>query len=165
MGKGRGKTFEGELLSAFRDKHPNAYVERNHDRMVWGKPELSLPSPPDLIVVKPDSLYLIEAKAKAGKSMPFSYSGGGTTLTDHQHDYLMKWDNMGKRYKGFIAVNLYNNKKGRFNRAWLVPIKYWSQYQQRYPRKSIAMKHLEDDLPYNELIRIPGSKWQLPEWA
>lgn len=164
MGRGRGKSFERELLKAFREKYPDSYVERNHDRTVWGKPELSLPSPPDLLAVTPNNMYLIETKASSGKSISFQYSSGGPTLKEHQLLYLQKWDAMGDTFHGFIAVNLYNNKKGRFNRAWLVPVEYWCNYQNRYPRKSIAMKHLEDDLPKNELIRVSGS-WILPDWV
>lgn len=165
MGRGRGKVFEGEVLRALCERYPSCYVERNHDRTIYGKPELSLPSPPDLIAILPHANYLIECKAKGGKSMPFKYSGGGDTLSQHQHDYLMQWENISDQCKAFVAVNLYNNKKGRFNRAWLVPIEYWSRYQSRYPRKSISIKHLEDDLPDHELIRLPGSKWELPSWV
>ena len=165
MGRGRGKTFEKELLDALRERYPDGYIERNQDRTVYGRPDLSLPSPPDLIALTGDDNYLIECKAKAGKSMPFFYSSSGPTLSEHQEEYLLNFDALSESHHGYVAINLYNNKKGRFNRAWLVPIEYYVHYMNRYPRKSISIKHLENDLPNNELIRLRGSRWQLPEWV
>lgn len=154
----RGKAFERELRKAFVARYPTAYVERNPDRLT-GKGGHSVPSPPDLLVNAAHCNYLIECKAIAGKSLPFS------NLSPHQHDHLMRYEEVSNMHKGFVAVNFYNNKKGRFNRAWLVPIGFWSEYQSRMPRKSLAMADLERLLPEHEMIRGKGSVWILPRWT
>ena len=167
----RGKSFETELRNAFRTKHPGKYIERNHDRLTgkWGENgnAISLPSPPDLLVngggANGIRCYLIECKAQQGVSIPFMRKKDSPTLSDHQHDYLMDYEASGEIFHGFVAINFY--KKRSFKKAWLVPITYWSQYQDRYPRKSLAMKHLEQDLPNYELHWQGKGVWKLPAWA
>ena len=168
----RGKSFENELRKAFLVKYPGAYVERNPDRLTgrWGTDgrAISLPSPPDLIVNGArDSNYLIECKAQQGVSIPFARGKDKVTgelrptLSDHQHDYLMDYDKISDHHFGYVAVNFY--EKRSYKKAWLIPISYWSNYQARYPRKSLAMKHLESDIPDMEMLWGGNGIWILPE--
>lgn len=122
---------------------------------------MSAASPPDIIVNHKTANYLIECKVVKGISLPL------TRLSPHQHDYLMRYDDISECHHGHVAVMFYNGQRGRGRvlRAWLVPAPYWSRYQEKYPRKSLAMKHCESDLGSNELTWIPGRGWELPDWV
>jgi len=154
-----GKRFEGELRKAFLGRHPEAYVERNPDKMV-GKSKFSVPSPPDLIVNCRAGNYLIECKVVKGISLPLS------RLSDHQHDYLMRYEMIGGSHHGYVATLFYNGQRGsgRKHDAWLIPISYWSKYQTKHPRKSLAMKHCLADLERFRMRWIPAEGWELPAW-
>lgn len=153
-----GKTFEYQLRNAFRKKYPDAFVERQTDRMYQGG--ASAQSPPDLIVNRDGANYLIECKATKGKSIPFSRLG------DHQKRYLERYDSIGSQHHAFVACLFYNGQRGsgRVYRSWLVPILYWSDYQKKHPRKSMSINHIERDLRSHKLEWSKG-EWHLPDWA
>ena len=155
-----GKRYESELAKAFRAKHPEAFVERQPDKMI-GKGKVSLPSPPDLLVNSRVGNYLIECKVVKGISVPLN------RLSIHQHDYLMRYDLISQDHAGFVGLLYYNGQrgKGRVYDSWLVPILYWSNYIHRYPRKSLARKHVEGDLKKYRCTWVPGVGWELPAWA
>lgn len=159
MSKGKGKSFERDLAKAFRSKYPKSFVERIPDKMI-GKGNVSVQSPPDLVVNSPRYQYLIECKVVKGISLSLS------RLSPHQHDYLEVYDRISLTHKAYVAVCFYNGKlgKARVNRAWLVPIHYWDGYTERHDRKSIAMKHLEVELADNELHWVPAVGWEIPLW-
>ena len=154
-----GKVFEYQLRDAFKKKYPDAFVERQVDRMFGSG--ASVQSPPDLIVNRDGAAYLIECKATKGKSIAFD------RLSAHQLTYLQKYDAIGECHHGFVACLFYNGQRGsgRVYRAWLVPISYWHDYQYRYPRKSISVGHVEMELGRFELLWVSGRGWELPVWV
>jgi hypothetical protein len=153
-----GKRFEYELLKAFKTKHPDGYCKRFTDSM-FGK-GMSQASPPDFIINVKEYDALVECKAVKGISLPFS------RLSLHQLQELEHYDSISDRHSGYVAVLYYNGQRGRgrSHRAWLIPITYWSTYQDKYPRKSMSVKHVERDLKENECIWVPGKGWKLPSW-
>jgi hypothetical protein len=154
-----GKRFEYQLRNAFRDKYPEAFVERQTDRMYSGG--ASVESPPDLIINRSGASYLIECKATKGKSIPFSRLGNS------QREYLARYDELDGAHHGLVACLFYNGQRGsgRVYRSWLVPIPYWVEYEVRYPRKSVAMKDIEAQLgPRYEMLWVK-SNWVLPDWV
>lgn len=153
-----GKRFEYELLKSLRAKHPSAFSERQPDRLY--RSGASQPSPPDILFNGSHASYLIECKVVKGMSLPLD------RLSPHQHDYLMRYDNISSKHHGFVAVLYYNGQrgKGRVHNAWLVPISYWSEYQSNHPRKSVSIKHLEGELPKHRCLWVAGA-WELPDWV
>lgn len=151
-----GKRFEYELKKSFELEHPYAYIERNVDRMYGGK--YSTTSPPDLLVNASKFNLLVECKAVKGQSLPFN------RMSDHQREYLIKYDKISKKHEGMVAVLYYNGQRGsgRKYEAWLVPIKYWISYENSKPRKSLAKKDLESSLKYLKMEWKSG-RWILPE--
>jgi hypothetical protein len=152
-----GKRFEYQLRNAFREKYPDAFVERQTDRLYTAG--ASAESPPDLIINRDGANYLIECKAVKGRSIPFSRLGFG------QKRYLCAYDAIGEYHHGFVACLFYNGQRGsgRVYRGWLVPIPYWVDYEYKYPRKSISMKDIERDLDDHELF-WEHSAWHLQDW-
>ena len=114
-----GKRFEYDLRAGLRLMYPNGFVERITDRMVRGS--VSVQSPPDLIAIAAKRALLIECKVVKGKSLPFN------RLSDHQLEYLQRFDSISSKHQGAIAVMFYNGLKGKasIRRAWLIPIGEW----------------------------------------
>lgn len=152
-----GKRFEYTLLKQLRHDYPGSYIERNVDRL-YGRGNYSVKSPPDIIANTPCFDALIECKAVKGQSLPFN------RLSLHQLHYLEQYHNISDRHLGLIAVLYYNGQrgKGRVHDAWLIPVTYWTQYESRYPRKSIARKHVEVELDDYRCYWSRG-KWTLPK--
>lgn len=152
-----GKRFEYQVRNAFRSKYPDAFVERQTDRMYAAS--ASQGSPPDLLVNANHANYLIECKAVKGKSLAFNRLGSS------QLEYLSRYESIGDRHSGFIAVLFYNGQLGarRMYCSWLVPIQYWIDYRDRRPRKSLAMKDLESQLGPYKMQWVKG-EWVLPSF-
>ena len=147
------KAFEREIVQAFRLKYPIAFVEKNPDKQYQK-------SPPDVIVNAGHASYLIECKTKKGRRIPTN------RLDPHQHDYLMKYQAIGPSHFGFIATMFYNGRRGngRIKDAWLIPIDYWSEYQDRYSKKSLNYDRVKRELEGYRLHWKPGIGWELPDW-
>lgn len=148
------KQYERSMLHAFRNAMPYGYVERNTDR-VYGN-GLSQPSPPDFIALDGHTSFLVECKAVKGQSLPLN------RLSEHQATYLHKFARMDHSY-GYIAVLFYNGGRGKsqIKRSFLIPAGYWASYASKYSRKSIALKHVANDLRHLECVWQNGG-WTLP---
>lgn len=174
----RGKSFEGELVAAFRLRFPSAFVKRFTDA-VFGNGRMSQKSPPDLLVLATDEpfeegfnlipasawthRYLIECKAlklqpTGNGSIPFD------RLAAHQLDELVAFTGADSSHKAFVAVNFYNGTRGRkgINRAFLVPVSWWVEQAALGLRKSVSLVQIDGDPSCLECVWVPGKGWLLP---
>jgi hypothetical protein len=78
---------------------------------------------------------------------------------------LYRFGKISSEHYGFVALMFYNGLRGkkRLKEAWMVPIYYWSIYEEAKDRRSIARKDLAVDLGSDyQLVWVPGKGWALP---
>jgi Holliday junction resolvase len=151
---GVAKQYERDMLHSLRTQ--GVWVERFVDK-VYGEGR-SLKSPPDLIGVKDGHSYLIECKSVKGKSLP------NANVSDHQIKALLHHRAHGG--SSYLAILYYNGKRGKatLRETWLVPIKWYTDYFTRYPRKSLSLLHLQGELDPLHRAEWVGRKEEVGPW-
>lgn len=148
----RAKDFERDIINLYKRTWPGSYVERNVDRM-FGKSGISIKSPPDIIFNSNAQCSLIECKIVKGKSLPLS------RMSEHQEEYLAKYDEMGTWFHGEIAVMFYGDSPKQWKRAFILNIADYQSFVEENDRKSIPIKYFEENA--HELVWRTGDRWCL----
>lgn len=156
----QGKIFEAEIADSFKDT--GFFTVRIPDKLfVSGGKIFSKQSESDywaFIDLKSGfKALLVEAKAIAAKSIPFS------RLEPHQKDALVEFSELHEGIThGYVAVNFYDpGNKRALNEAFFIPIALWNEFEETYDRKSLPMSDCLEHEDIIRCVRTRGSKYDL----
>lgn len=150
-----GKRFEAKFRLAME---PHAFVLRIPDsvRAVGGR-LVGSETEADFLVVTGEGSYLVECKATNKPRLEFY------NVKEHQEASLARFDAVGGRCHGLLAVEFYDKAGYRkAHRMFLLPIMRWLDYKRVSKRRSMPLSEFEArgvELPYRRGGYVFDGRW------